>query len=653
MPITNFDFPGVSFSQSFAVAGTGTQATLGVACVGQQFNLHKAGTDDAYKVPGTYSASSGLTATLLPSTGATLDGYAGAQHLVVQNGAFQYTEKNAASTNGYDIDERTVTFDVAIANGYGYTAASGFGTRGAKVGDPVLLTGTGGTSLTTILKLDYVSGVGIAKITVGSMGALTAVTKVGFCEQMNATYEYDEGAFTLDVSSNTNNLVIQGGLTAKLTDLSNFDGELIGGDLYFEYREFVQQYVHKLGTIGEASDIVDQLGVPCKDNPLALACLFAFNAGGGQTVFYTGVREDTADAYTEALDFLERYDGVYSIVPATEDKNIIQACAAACISVSSDTESSIRRALWYGVTNDVAPVVSPDGLTGTFTTTGSDPAVVTVATNKDLFTETAFQAGDKLQMVDSPYTVWDIASVSGIRELTLATGSVASGSDVRLKIIRTLPTSSDIVEDVVKRRCTTSERAVCVWADGLLYNGEELPNYPLAAAAAGMRSYEEPHRPLSNLGYSFFTLLDRNGLSKSQLKRIGAEGIWIIANNVDNTPVNMRQITTAVANNLNLDEESIIANVDTIAMNVSQVGRQYVGNSNISPMLLDVLEGDLRVQMDQYLTNATNAYVGPQLLDWNLLSLYQDQVNRDRVYADFECEPPKPFNKFFMHMRVI
>ena len=58
--------------------------------------------------------------------------------------------------------------------------------------------------------------------------------------------------------------------------------------------------------------------------------------------------------------------------------------------------------------------------------------------------------------------------------------------------------------------------------------------------------------------------------------------------------------------------------------------------------------------MDGFLANTSgSAYIGPQLLDWELLNLYQDTVNRDHVYANFTCEPPKPFNKFVMNMRVI
>ena len=116
----------------------------------------------------------------------------------------------------------------------------------------------------------------------------------------------------------------------------------------------------------------------------------------------------------------------------------------------------------------------------------------------------------------------------------------------------------------------------------------------------------------------------------------------------------MRQLTTAIANDVNRDEESVIANVDTIAMGVSRVGGDKTGNSNISPALLDALENDVTLHMDNYKLNESGSvYIGPQLLDWELERIWQDPVNLDHVYASLWCQPPKPFNKFHITVRII
>jgi hypothetical protein len=651
MPIQNFDFPGVAFHQTFDTAPATTLSMLGVACVGTQYQLHKVDSADACELVGyTYDPDNATTATVQATPGGSIDTNQATQHLVVKNGAFRFATFESAKIDAAHTTTATgvITFTEPIADGYGAEADADFGSRGVRVGDPIRLTGNGGTVLTTVLRIDPVTGIGPAQIVVGDTGELTTVTKAEFCVPLDITYEAGSGTFTLTDAA-SDNLSIKGGLSAKLDAFAGRDCPLLGGDFFIEFRESVQQYVNKLGIISTVSEITELLGTPCKDNPLALAVLFAFNTAGN-VVYFTGVRAETPEAYDEALDFLAKYDGIYSIVPVTEDASIIKQCLTTCTLQSTDEESTIRRVVWYGITGSGTPTVWTG--TGTFETSGS---TVTVTLDSQPFTSTARRVGDKLKMVNAPYTTWLITGASGAT-VTLAAGSVApaSGSDVELEIIRTAPTNIEIVEDVNARRCTQSERAVCVWADGLQYNGEDLPNIYLAAAAAGMRCYEAPHRPLSNLGYNFFTLAEPFGMTKNQLKRIGANGIWIIANNQDGTPINMRQVTTAIANNINLDEESVIANADTIAMVVCWTGRSYVGNSNISPTLIALLEDDLRTAMDAFLKNASgNPYVGPQLLDWELLDLYQDAVNQDHVYANFECQPPRPFNKFVMNMRII
>lgn len=199
-----------------------------------------------------------------------------------------------------------------------------------------------------------------------------------------------------------------------------------------------------------------------------------------------------------------------------------------------------------------------------------------------------------------------------------------------------------------------SYRAQAVYADGAIYGGDVIPNYIVAAAPAGMRSGQAPHRPISNLGYESFTTSDLHGLTRSELERIAAQGIWIIAQNFSGTPINMRQLTTADSQNLNLIEESMVANVDTIALSLCRLGENMVGCSNISPALITALTDGLTTIMTSKTRNTTGSdLIGPQLLSWSLDSIYQDTVLRDHVYATITCEPPRPFNRFVMTLRVV
>ena len=274
------------------------------------------------------------------------------------------------------------------------------------------------------------------------------------------------------------------------------------------------------------------------------------------------------------------------------------------------------------------------------------------------------QALDLLDKNSNIYSIVPLTSDSGILASCVAK-AVSVSSDKESKVRRTIwygiesasaPSAIDVVVNVIaaRRAIGASLRAQAVWADDAMYNGEVVPNYILAAAPAGMRSYEPTYRPISNLPYEFLSVKNSHGLTATQLKQLGSEGIWIIDNNYDGTPINMRQITTAVSNNINKDEESIVANADSIALTLCHVGENLVGCSNISPALLVALQDTLTGIMNRYLLNLTgNIYVGPQLLSWTLDALYQDTVQLDHIYATITCEPPKPFNRFVLTLRIV
>lgn len=273
-------------------------------------------------------------------------------------------------------------------------------------------------------------------------------------------------------------------------------------------------------------------------------------------------------------------------------------------------------------------------------------------------TATGYQ--EAFDFLDKYSNVYSVVPITGDTDIIKAcvTSAISSSSDVESKVRRTVWYGVDVESnaDILAFRETigTSYRAQAVWADGAMFKGYSIPNYVLAAAPAGMRSGEVTYRPISNLGYTDFSISEVTGKTKSQLKELGANGIWIIANNYDGTPINLRQITTAVSNNLNKDEESIVANADSIALTLCRVGENLVGCSNISPDLLVALHDTLTGIMDRYLLNLTgNAYIGPQLLSYTIDRLEQDPVRLDHIYATITCEPPKPFNRFVMTLRIV
>lgn len=334
-----------------------------------------------------------------------------------------------------------------------------------------------------------------------------------------------------------------------------------------------------LGVVTSLSDITTNLGEVSASNKMALACYLALSAAPGVPVYYVAIKESGSDGadFVAALEFLERYPKIYSVVPLTTVATKLTACVTKVTAESEGEESKVRRTLWCGIE------------TGSGATAAAKAAATVTAKN----------------------------------------AIVAAGA-------------------------AGAYRTQVVWSPGAIYGGSAIPADVLAAAPAAMRAYEPTYRPISNLGYSAFSVADTVGFSLPQLETIAAAGVWIIDNNYDGTPINKRQLTANANNNINKDEESIVANADSIALTLCHVGENLVGCSNISPALLTALQDTVKGIMDRYLLNLTgNVYVGPQLLSWSLDALYQDPVQLDHIYATITCEPPKPFNRFVMTLRIV
>lgn len=441
-------------------------------------------------------------------------------------------------------------------------------------GDPFLYTGSADVTVKYPghgLGLDSIVA-GSTKIIVRnpsvSTGTAAAQIKTGKEIELGSAYISE----TADNSATETEATVKIIKDAKVT-IDNVEYNLKGGDFYIVFKTLNKRYKNVVGKASDTAGVIAALGKPGVENPLGSAVYAAVSTAKGKIVYFTAVNADTTTEYNEALELLEGRK-LYSVVPATNNADIIAAVLSDCVAQSDDADAPVYRVAWIGV--------------------------------------------------DTPA---DAASQA---------------------------TKEGKIAKIVAQRTFSSYRAQAVWADGITFNGEVMPNYFGAAAAAGMRSYEPCHRPISNLTYTFFSVAEPNKFSRTQLKELGENGFWIIANNSNGNPCNLRQITSAMSGSLNTDEESIVANADNIAYALCEIGDQYIGCSNISDELLALLRGQIYDVLNKKLLNVTGTVTaGPQLVSWRLISLAQDTVNKDHVYAYIECEPPRPFNKFKMHVRII
>lgn len=589
MAYPNFKFPGVELTQEFVETPVTGVSALGVAVIGQKYVIADKNTDNPVVTLDTaYATGTATTVNATDMPVALAQALSGAaddttftKSIIIEEGEIYRQDAAITGVTGSSDPSiyRQFEFPQFLTDSIG------------QVGDKIYITpvveGEAGTTVSgTVTDIE------------GKFVSVTMDTAVGGATQYKAQFSTTEGGkIVLDTTNSGSSInvgttptIVIGANAKAFIDLgaeyattATLVKSITKFSCWYRLKPAVTKYA--LGVAASFTEVVEQLGYPSKDNPLAMAVTAALSSSNGNVVSYVATLSTVTDMvskYTGAFDFLGKNAEIYSIVPDVEAKTdpatsfnvnnqIIRSLLSQVVSTSEDKESKIRRTLWFGIENP------------------------TVADREDLIP-------------------------------TILAG--------KLNI--------------------SSYRAQAVWADDALYNGEVIPNSAIAAAAAGMRAGQPVHRPISNLGYSFFSIKEKYGLTKTELAQLGANGIWIVSPNFDGTPINMRQVTTDSSGSLMKFEESIISNVDSIALSLCHLGETLVGCSNISPALITALTDGITTIMTSKTRNTTGSdLIGPQLLGWSLDSIYQDQVLRDHVYATITCEPPRPFNRFVMTLRVV
>ena len=426
------------------------------------------------------------------------------------------------------------------------------------------------------------------------------------------------------------------------------------GAFYAEYRVRSDKFVGKYGQVSDIDYVDDLLGKVCAENPLGIAVANAVEESAGNFVYFTALPQDSDDddtlvkMYLDAADLIADKDGIYGIVPCTTNKAVIKALFDFVKDQSSE-EIPYFKYLYASCDIPTEAVLVEDAEVATVTEASNSQTKITF-TGSPLLEVGTIKAGDTVKgssidavVITSNHK--DTLYVEGDFTLSLVPGA-------KVSIYKTLDNNSDIIEAIIADKSVADKKASIAFADGAMYNFEEVPNYCAAAALAGKRSGSEPHAPLSNVTMKALTCTEAHGFTASESKRLGAAGFWRIGMNEEGECISKRQLTSAASGDVNYDEQSIVCNIDSIGFALKKVGRDLVGNTNISDTLLDILEVAVKGKLASF-EIPVNEYIGPQLLSSNLISIKQDAVYKDRIYAEMEGEPPKPFNRFHMTFYMV
>ena len=448
---------------------------------------------------------------------------------------------------------------------------------------------------------------------------------------------------------------------------------IASGDVYVEYRAWLQSYIGEFGSINDVGDLPLTLGVLHPDNPLCWGVFMALQNSNGQDVRFTAVSNPSVPSdWLGVLDVVGDREDVYNLVPLTFDQVVIDAFKAHVIDQSGE-EVGRWRALAVGVNVDrEKPVVSSassSDSSAVLATISDDPLTsgtqytrLSVPANNGKFITNKVRAGDRVRysyVTDgfarvnyTEYVVEAVISENSIRLKAGPAAAVAVAQKVEIWRTQSNVEYSNAIGMAAGKYSST--RVIAVANDKLTLSGySNQPSYYVAAALVGLRSGVNPHQGLTSVTVSGIDYVGDaiNGFNTAQLNSIAGDGGWIIIKAEDGSFINRHAITT---NNTDLNhrEEQVRTNVDNMSYAFRRGLVPYIGRSNITALTLTNISITLKGIGDGFKTAVGTNSIGPQLIDYSIAELRQHAVLKDHIVAVVNLTIPYPLNNIELKLVV-
>lgn len=458
-----------------------------------------------------------------------------------------------------------------------------------------------------------------------------------------------------DFSTDDTNLTLDANASVEddYGDTGN-DLPIVSGDIYIDYREALGGAV-EFGSLSSSSRVADVLGPVEPENPLAYGMFKALENSNGVPVYYVSTTSDDLAGYTSALNRISTEDIIWSLVPMTKEADVIALVKAFVLEQSSPVNNNWKKGWFNSNAKQVESFYAEEGgsaIEATITDDAGGSNYVNVDSATADFTGAGVAKGDLLRYNYRPEnntTVWDTAEIlsvgPGNGELTLKNSAIDMPIAANVEVWRT-SSLTDFADTIAAESTALGDRRINnIWPDTIPNeSGVEVEGYFLCAALAAYRSAAAPHQPLTRAQISGFGSPDRTTMfSREQLNRIASGGTWIVMSDISGAVYTRHQLTTDMTNE-ETREDSITSNLDSISRVYRDGFDDVVGKSNVTPDMLELLQGRVFTSF-KYLHNLPYPRtLGPQMIGYDLLELAIDPVLRSKVRIRIKPELPLPLN---------
>jgi hypothetical protein len=170
--------------------------------------------------------------------------------------------------------------------------------------------------------------------------------------------------------------------------------------------------------------------------------------------------------------------------------------------------------------------------------------------------------------------------------------------------------------------------------------------YLLAASLAGLRSGVAPHQSLTNVPVLGPTDLSVSAsqFSEENLNNIAGAGVWIVTQTGVGAPAYTRQQLSSAIENLNYAENSVTTNIDSVCYGLQAALAPYIGIYNINPGTILKVSAAIDRELTYRLLNTYTARAGNQLVGYEIVSVTQNVLFKDKIDVVVTLVVPYPMN---------
>lgn len=433
------------------------------------------------------------------------------------------------------------------------------------------------------------------------------------------------------------------------------------GKLYPEFRvQVIPDDSEELITVSSVKDIQDKLGTISVENEIAYGAYCALKGSAGRAVHILRTTGTDVAAFKAAMKKTEDDSSLYSFVPLTNDSAVIDAVSEFNAELSKPEVKMWRRTI-AGINTLEDYVVAEKDTTGKKLYATVTDGVLSMSTSSLInLQEIGFEGifvsltpGDKVVFSDG--STFTIKGGVGTKE-ALTTATTDSHTAGEVKFIK--PATLDNIKLYIKANAAkyaTRRTSMVFCDDGVaLEDGKAIvvPNKFLAAEIAGIASAVVPQQSITHTEIQSISKATKmyTKYTNADLDDIASYGVLIVTQDTKNTTCYIRhQLTTEMDKGNLYYEESCTRNLDNISYAMADIVDKYIGKANVTTSALRSIKIDVTAKLTEFTQDTVNELVGPSLIDWSDLEVYQDPVFKDRIIITVKLYLPLPLNNIKMY----